>query len=382
MKFFFRKSAPAQKVDQAITIHAGLHKTGSTTIQHFLSANRQQFLDQYGIYIPAEGHRGLEAHHNLSWELRGFLRFEERRGTWEDLYRECTDYDNILISSEDFCSVPADKLAPKLERYRSKKILFYFRRQDDLLASAYSQQVKSGRVIDTPQRFIRNSGSRRKFKFGTFFQDWAENLGKENIALTALHKSALEGGDLLIDFVSKVTGYQTVDHLSLAGEDKNPSPSREVLDILRYFAWHLETYREENIEDAVWLNSKFFAPCYKGIMRCEAELGAGKFRFSDKHRRKIMERYRDENAKFAKQFLDSDSAAYLLAETGSADHPAGLINFPADLVQRVVTDSAGKVAAEGRTDISDAIKRAVEGLPLVAGGREISAEFLSRAVYD
>ena len=47
-----------------IIIHIGRHKTGTTSIQHFLVLNEELLLNQYGIYYPEIGRCPLFKYHH------------------------------------------------------------------------------------------------------------------------------------------------------------------------------------------------------------------------------------------------------------------------------------------------------------------------------
>ena len=47
-----------------IIIHIGHHKTGTTSIQHFLALNEVLLLDRYGIYYPEIGRDPLMKYHH------------------------------------------------------------------------------------------------------------------------------------------------------------------------------------------------------------------------------------------------------------------------------------------------------------------------------
>jgi hypothetical protein len=85
-------------------IHIGTHKTGTTSIQNFLGANREA-LKNGELYVPLSGTLGpASGHHNIAWELRNDERFRSNFGTVSDLIAELrgVDCDKAVLSSEDF----------------------------------------------------------------------------------------------------------------------------------------------------------------------------------------------------------------------------------------------------------------------------------------
>jgi len=87
---------------RTIFVHIGTHKTGSTSIQHFLTHNAAA-LGREGILVPAAG-RHLFGHHHLAWELRKDVRLAGATGHVSRLIEELRDAscDKAIISSEDF----------------------------------------------------------------------------------------------------------------------------------------------------------------------------------------------------------------------------------------------------------------------------------------
>lgn len=90
------------KYDRTIFLHIGTHKTGTTSIQHFLAKNAEA-LRHERILMPLAG-RHLQGHHHIAWELRNDVRLEGRTGFVQQLIEElrATDLEKAVISSEDF----------------------------------------------------------------------------------------------------------------------------------------------------------------------------------------------------------------------------------------------------------------------------------------
>ena len=124
-----------------IVVHIGTHRTGSTALQHFLSLNHGQLLDE-GIQYLAAGRGGTnpENHHSLAFALDNGQPAPVAALRQElDAVGERT----AVISSEmlvEFDSAPV--LAQVLEGHRVRIVVFV-RRQDLRLESGYRQMVKS-----------------------------------------------------------------------------------------------------------------------------------------------------------------------------------------------------------------------------------------------
>ena len=90
-------------------LHAGTHKTGTTSIQALLTQNAEILADE-GIYVPRAGRArrflgsDYVGHHNIAWELNGDARFDRGEGTLADLLVETAAVSQrvVVITSEDF----------------------------------------------------------------------------------------------------------------------------------------------------------------------------------------------------------------------------------------------------------------------------------------
>ncbi len=134
------------------TLHIGLPKSGSTTIQSMIFANRTR-LARHGVYVPeasTNGYRNAH-HHMLAWEILGRTTRKDAQGNIEALKSELTlrrTPGHILITSEYFQERLHRK--PYLEGLRDLfaamgyrlRIVAYVRPQPDYINSNYAQNVK------------------------------------------------------------------------------------------------------------------------------------------------------------------------------------------------------------------------------------------------
>lgn len=129
-------------------LHAGMHKTGTTSIQTFMKGNAS-VLDELGVAVP--GFRGLiqSFHRSLSTELGGSPKFDRANGSFEDLERVLEGCDkDVVISCEMFSVYIArkeclERLITFFEKFGYRlHIIGYIRNQPEYLNSRYSQEVK------------------------------------------------------------------------------------------------------------------------------------------------------------------------------------------------------------------------------------------------
>ena len=144
-----------------ITIHIGTHKTGTTSIQHFVNKNRARILKE-GVLIPKSGRLERAGHHLISWELSDDFRLKQKTGFIDSLLGELqiSSLDRAFISSEDFEFL--SNYPDRLEYFDSalRKIgyepdyLAFFRNPDDYAKSLYWELKKHG--MQWPEKQFRN----------------------------------------------------------------------------------------------------------------------------------------------------------------------------------------------------------------------------------
>ena len=151
---------------KTLYLHIGMHKTGTTALQSFFSANQNDLADE--VCYPAAGNNGI-SHGSLSNSMKGAL-WEEK---FEEMQRmmgriENTHYTQVsaserqeiltklsheiaasrarrvLLSSEGFFEwIPPAELRGQFDWFEGEiKVVLYLRRQDSWIKSVYNQVVK------------------------------------------------------------------------------------------------------------------------------------------------------------------------------------------------------------------------------------------------
>lgn len=132
-------------------VHCGLHKTGTTAVQNFLTANRGALLRNGVLYPRAGTPDGLTGQHNLAWELGRMRHFRTHCGTIDVLFDEIGSFEGrVIVSSEDFESsiLHPERWARIAGRAQALgfEVLFviYIRDVVHHLESVYLQKLRSG----------------------------------------------------------------------------------------------------------------------------------------------------------------------------------------------------------------------------------------------
>lgn len=220
-----------------IYIHIGLNKTGSTTLQTFLSANNKQLLSQNCLY-PQAGRLnqvGLKA--IAHFDLKNFYKGHSSnlyQIFWKNFHQEIelTEADNVIISCEGFSSFQLPQIAyikSDLSKY-NVKVIVYLRRQDKWILSCYSQQVKTGKLSDSLDVFLNSSPCLERLNYYNLLLGWSSCFGAENIIVRPLEKMQIS--DINRDIL-EVLGIKNIDKFNFT-TDKNISPNQKIIEILKF----------------------------------------------------------------------------------------------------------------------------------------------------
>ncbi len=213
-------------------LHIGLPKTGSTSLQSFLTRNRAR-LRRQGLYYPSS--LGRSAHwrlgaYALPWKPRdseasAARPLHERLGlrSREDWQTFCTaveekldhelqsldsNVDRVIFSNVQVYSLESGQ--PGLERVRDLlqrffeevRVVVYLRRQDERLASAYSTALERG--VHAP---IDNWAAHERdwsMDYGRVLADLAAAFGDEALMPRLYRRDLWPEGDLFRDFAAVV----------------------------------------------------------------------------------------------------------------------------------------------------------------------------------
>lgn len=129
-------------------LHAGLHKTGTSTLQEFTRENAD-LLFEYGVKMPSFNGERRYFHRNLALEAGEAPGFDPRLGGFEHLAKEIDETDkDVFISQEIFSSRIADpEVLQRLKEFFAQHgcrlhVIGYVRNQPEYLNSRYGQSTK------------------------------------------------------------------------------------------------------------------------------------------------------------------------------------------------------------------------------------------------
>jgi hypothetical protein len=200
-------------------LHIGVEKTGTTSIQSFLAANRTALRAEGRLYpiVPgAVGHLGLVAFALDDDRLDGTRKarnlatpaqFADFRDEFvRALVAEIAGggVSEIILSSELLSSrirsqsefarlkVLCDGIA------RNTKVVVYLRNQVDFLVSRYTTVIQSG------GREEFRMGATALADYAALLERWATVFGRENMVVRRFEPADFVDGDLLADFAASI----------------------------------------------------------------------------------------------------------------------------------------------------------------------------------
>ncbi|HEX3870733.1 MAG TPA: hypothetical protein VHV77_09870 [Pirellulales bacterium] len=244
-----------------IYLHIGVEKTGTTSLQHALAANRQVLREHGFLYPETAGsysHRGLplctaDASRTLDLQKSANLcdptRFSEYRREQPALIAtevEQSGCGTIIFSSEhcssrlrtkDEISALHRMMAPLGSQCR---IVIYLRRQDELALSAYSTGLKTGRR--SKFSFPNNN---KWLEYNRLLGLWGEVFGAENLVVRIFERTSMVDGDLFFDFFSLI-GFPAIDQIERP-PDKNMRLDALTGEFLRRFNAHVPLYTDTGV---------------------------------------------------------------------------------------------------------------------------------------
>ncbi len=247
-------------------LHIGTHKTGSSTIQLFLTTNHdalirqrifvskkasnRKVINQFRFCTAVCDQKEWENHHfykyagNMPYLGGGFREEtytkEIRKGILEEVAAEIREHekrqrcDTVIftcewldVASENDISRLREFLAPLFEEVQ---VLVYLRRQPELLTSWYAQMMKNGQGSGSFDDLLLWPDEAAFWNFHRLLQRWKKVFGKRHIMPRIFDRKAFVNGDLLDDFAF-ATG---VDMAGLIRpECQNESLSSDITEFLR-----------------------------------------------------------------------------------------------------------------------------------------------------
>lgn len=318
-----------------VLLHIGLPKTGSTAIQNWARANRVALAAEGIFVLPPV----MEAH-RLAVECIT----NERRLRAPDIANICSlAYEDALVALIQGASAPGVRLSFVSSEYffpgdpqraaamfrnaglTVTKVLCFVRRQDDLLASGYNQDVKG---LGHAKPFVA-PGYLRMYDWGALREDWQAAFPEARIVLRNFDHQRKRG--TLIGALASDMG-ATSSHQQPATLTTNESLCAELLEIVRT------------------ANAAGVAGIFElAVEAQESGLTGIPFAFDPTVREALLAAYAASNALIAEGDPHGEFADFALG--GGARRGADLTgNFPAEFAVRFMGWLAARGAKDARTN--------------------------------
>ena len=231
-------------------LHIGTEKTGTTTLQHFLYANREALAEKgFGVltFIGIGNNRRLVSygmHENRLnddyFTALGIITKEQKKehdNETEALFEnelvelQKKDCHTILISSEHFHSrceneEEIQKIKDILvEHFEEIKVLCYLRPQVDMATSLYTTVLRSGSKASF-EEFMENhcKVDNIYYNYDLLLERWSNIFGKHSIFPRIFELNKLKNKDLVSDFLnfSNVETTETLHFFNRENESLTP----------------------------------------------------------------------------------------------------------------------------------------------------------------
>jgi hypothetical protein len=322
---------------KTLYLHVGLQKTGTTTIQTFLTQNRA-LLAAHGFNYPnpAEVRIGLDNHNHghLGMSLTGYWRDTgyqlSRNEAWGELRDLYFDSDGHLVVSHEGLStpqiVPHLRYVRKLLRGINVNVIIYLRRQDIFVQSVYRERLKANEIREFTQAFEQGDYP-RLLDFHTILGHWQKCVGRGNVVVRVFEANQLVKGDVLDDFLRLIRA-DGIEGLERSGKHANPTVSRSLLEISRALN-SLNIKGEKVASFKMWLSDI--------LPESEATVADRHKLIRPAERLDILEKFAAGNEKIARDYLGrSDGRLFYDAPPNLDDEWQPFNGIPADDVARIL----------------------------------------------
>jgi hypothetical protein len=220
-------------MSNTLILHIGGGKTGTSSIQNFLSLNRK-ILSEHDIYVPSDD---LTLDGNCSgqhvWYFANFRTYsisdaaDKLEKDLKNIFSKISEK-AVLISAENLSDpFKWNELFSKLKGKVKIKIVFYLRRQDEYLLSAW-QQWYVKQEDDFWSWIIRKCGILADWSL--IIKSWMSLVDKSDFILRVYDRSLMVNNDVISDFI-QVLGLEGISFVPLENQI-NPSYNLGVLKLV------------------------------------------------------------------------------------------------------------------------------------------------------
>ncbi|MBM1222463.1 hypothetical protein JQU17_19825 [Ponticoccus sp. SC2-23] len=206
-----------------VVFHIGLNKTGTSSLQKFLSLNPDNLADQGWLY-PQAGSDGV-AHHELFHAAhRGIGPLKELRDAIE-AEAEAAGGKNVLLSTEALHDTPhVGRIAEAFEGCEVQIIIF-LRDYIDYLSSWYREDVQSSALCSD----FENYAVLKRKPFVPILKRWEKFFGRDALHIRDYNRQVLRNGSSIDEILCGILRIESIEGWNTPGYENNPSVSGNLL---------------------------------------------------------------------------------------------------------------------------------------------------------
>jgi len=290
--------------ERRLYIHVGPHKTGTTTIQRGLLANRSR-LKEMGYDFPNVVFN-FGGHHNLVSDLKNLERYQTWLGGLKELTEHAVNTDgHMIISSEEFDRIvtppPLEKLKKALGGIFDIHIIGYLRPQEELLQSLWQTEVKMLNLRDDFGVWLPKALEEFPFlKYDEWISVFEDVFGRDNIQFNIYDPGA---EDLLLRFlgdcgISDLSGIEPHKRANVS----QPGLSFELIRQLYIYPFVERTQKRGKSVTAMLLPFHKIAKVVDKFAKTEG-IDLGYSAYDLETLKSVRERFRPHNQKTAKTYF-------------------------------------------------------------------------------
>jgi len=217
-----------------LILHIGPPKTGTSSLQETLFQHRDQLL-AHGYNYPGFGRHAkmqvLPGHHGIP----DLLRRENQMppGVLDNLKLVPEDH-TVVFSSENFAHMNSIQVRTLIESLQPAEVevIYYVRRWDQLLPSAWQELVKHGQSLSYLEYLNRQISAPRASIFLNYMitlDHWSKIVGVRNIRIFSYDNVLAGGQDIVQHFCRRVLNLELVTEVPRQDNPRQTVANSETL---------------------------------------------------------------------------------------------------------------------------------------------------------
>lgn len=256
-----------------IILHVGINKTGTSSLQSFLSINADN-LARHGWVYPQAGLTGA-AHHGLAAAAERGV--EDLRKMVKSMEAEAAGKTGVILSSE---ALHDTRYVGRLHQAFSGhdvEVVIFLRDYLDYLSSWYREDVQSSALCSD----FENYAVLKRKNYISILRRWAKFFGAENLHIRDYNRDTLLNRSSIDEVMIGILGIDDIDSWNKQGYENNPSVSGNLLFFKRIINNYLSRKEATMFNDQITDLAKS-DPSFRSPMRIKEEFG--NYLFSQQYR--------------------------------------------------------------------------------------------------